>query len=307
MQTYLHQGGWYVSIHNHISSLLLTLYIIGVFYATGSRSSTEVMEDRFQALEVAYSDVKKAFEYYLSHLNQGRPFIMAAHSQVAQRYTYTSLPYLTYLPYLLICLTSMPPYLPTLLTFSPSPSLPSLQGTKLMARLLADCVDNNPPVLQRLICAYLIGGGIPMSVFQHDLPSMHASMSPEDVGGCVVGWDTIPRGRQIDRIALPVYIHTHFFLSSHPLLMYTQIFVMELVPVCPIYLAPWQSNITLLSLDDGNQQPMIGRYTSTHLSTYLPDFLIYPTYLPYLQISSYQSSHLGHSQWLYHYQQEEEG
>ncbi|TLM90566.1 DUF3089 domain-containing protein [Hymenobacter jeollabukensis] len=34
-----------------------------------------------QALALAYADVKSAFEYYLAHYNQGRPIIIAAHSQ----------------------------------------------------------------------------------------------------------------------------------------------------------------------------------------------------------------------------------
>jgi hypothetical protein len=34
-----------------------------------------------QALEVAYEDVKTAFLYYLEHYNEGRPFVIAAHSQ----------------------------------------------------------------------------------------------------------------------------------------------------------------------------------------------------------------------------------
>ena len=34
-----------------------------------------------QALDVAYTDVKAAFQYYLDHWNQGRPFIIAGHSQ----------------------------------------------------------------------------------------------------------------------------------------------------------------------------------------------------------------------------------
>lgn len=34
-----------------------------------------------KALEVAYEDVKLAFEYYLKYYNQGRPFIIASHSQ----------------------------------------------------------------------------------------------------------------------------------------------------------------------------------------------------------------------------------
>ncbi len=33
------------------------------------------------ALDLAYSDVKMAFEYYLAHYNHGRPFIIASHSQ----------------------------------------------------------------------------------------------------------------------------------------------------------------------------------------------------------------------------------
>jgi hypothetical protein len=32
-------------------------------------------------LDLAYSDVKKAFEYYLEHYNHGRPIIIASHSQ----------------------------------------------------------------------------------------------------------------------------------------------------------------------------------------------------------------------------------
>ncbi len=34
-----------------------------------------------KAFEVAYADVKAAFEYYMQHYNQGRPFIIASHSQ----------------------------------------------------------------------------------------------------------------------------------------------------------------------------------------------------------------------------------
>lgn len=34
-----------------------------------------------QALDYAYEDVKKAFEYYLAHYNNGRPIILAGHSQ----------------------------------------------------------------------------------------------------------------------------------------------------------------------------------------------------------------------------------
>jgi hypothetical protein len=37
--------------------------------------------DKEAALQLAYADVKKAFEYYLKNYNQGRPFIIASHSQ----------------------------------------------------------------------------------------------------------------------------------------------------------------------------------------------------------------------------------
>jgi len=36
------------------------------------------------ALELAYADVKASFQYYLNHWNQGKPFIIAAHSQGAR-------------------------------------------------------------------------------------------------------------------------------------------------------------------------------------------------------------------------------
>lgn len=35
----------------------------------------------FEAFMLAYSDVKMAFEYYLKHYNNGRPFVIASHSQ----------------------------------------------------------------------------------------------------------------------------------------------------------------------------------------------------------------------------------
>jgi hypothetical protein len=39
------------------------------------------LADRKAVLGFAYQDVKSAFEYYLAHYNQGRPFIIAGHSQ----------------------------------------------------------------------------------------------------------------------------------------------------------------------------------------------------------------------------------
>lgn len=42
---------------------------------------TEHAEDGQRALELAYTDVRAAFQYYLEHYNQGRPIVMASHSQ----------------------------------------------------------------------------------------------------------------------------------------------------------------------------------------------------------------------------------
>jgi len=47
---------------------------LDAFY-TNKKDSSEA------ALELAYNDVKKAFEYYLQHYNNGRPIIIASHSQ----------------------------------------------------------------------------------------------------------------------------------------------------------------------------------------------------------------------------------
>lgn len=47
---------------------------IGNFFAADKAKAN-------QAFELAYQDIKKAFEYYLAHWNNGRPVIIAAHSQ----------------------------------------------------------------------------------------------------------------------------------------------------------------------------------------------------------------------------------
>lgn len=50
--------------------------IIDVFYENKSTP-----DDSRNALEFAYGDVKRAFEYYLHNYNHGRPIIIASHSQ----------------------------------------------------------------------------------------------------------------------------------------------------------------------------------------------------------------------------------
>jgi hypothetical protein len=44
-------------------------------------------DDAKQAFDIAYDDVKTAFEYYLKNYNQGRPIIIAGHSQGTQHAT----------------------------------------------------------------------------------------------------------------------------------------------------------------------------------------------------------------------------
>jgi hypothetical protein len=41
----------------------------------------EDKESSFAALDLAYSDVERAFDHYIANTNQGRPFILVAHSQ----------------------------------------------------------------------------------------------------------------------------------------------------------------------------------------------------------------------------------
>ncbi|MEI6815981.1 MAG: DUF3089 domain-containing protein [Bacteroidota bacterium] len=44
-------------------------------------------DNGIKALELAYGDVKEAFDYYLKHYNHGRPFIIASHSQGSRHAT----------------------------------------------------------------------------------------------------------------------------------------------------------------------------------------------------------------------------
>ena len=51
--------------------------VLGGFYPKSRQDSL----DKEKALNLAYQDVKKAFEYYLEHYHQDRPIVIAAHSQ----------------------------------------------------------------------------------------------------------------------------------------------------------------------------------------------------------------------------------
>ncbi len=99
--------------------------------------------DAFSALDLAYSDVSRAFDYFIGHYSQGRPFIIAGHSQ----------------------------------------------GAMHALRLLAEKIDNTP-LYDRLIAAYVIGGGVKRDCFQRVYQHVAPCGSPTQTG-CLIAWDTV--------------------------------------------------------------------------------------------------------------------
>jgi hypothetical protein len=96
---------------------------------------------RTKAMDLAYGDVERAFDYFLEHYSRGRPFIIASHSQ----------------------------------------------GTAHGFRLLKERIDGSP-LAQRMVAAYLLGGGI-QDAEADALKTMHVCNSPTDIH-CLVQWDT---------------------------------------------------------------------------------------------------------------------
>lgn len=47
----------------------------------GGQIQQERLDEKRDALALAYSDIQNAFDYYMEHYNQGRPFLIASHSQ----------------------------------------------------------------------------------------------------------------------------------------------------------------------------------------------------------------------------------
>lgn len=64
------------SVFNHVGRVYAPRYRQGIIKCFSDTTANSRM-----ALDFAYSDVKKAFEYYLKHYNQNRPFFIASHSQ----------------------------------------------------------------------------------------------------------------------------------------------------------------------------------------------------------------------------------
>lgn len=94
------------------------------------------------ALEFAYTDVKKAFIYYLENYNNNRPIIIASHSQ----------------------------------------------GTYHAGRLLKEFFENKS-LSDKLVCAYIIGLGVPLNYFS----VMEPCRTPNETN-CFVTWRTFRKG-----------------------------------------------------------------------------------------------------------------
>jgi hypothetical protein len=63
------------SVYNNIGKVYAPLYRQAILKSFFNKKSGPL------ALDLAYSDVKRAFDYYMAHWNNGRPFILAGHSQ----------------------------------------------------------------------------------------------------------------------------------------------------------------------------------------------------------------------------------
>ncbi len=97
--TFLRPTGWNAAIDDRDATLLLDKDPLkhqasiftpaGRLYAPRYRQAAfgaflEDSEDADQALELAYTDIERAFDHYIRLENQGRPFLIASHSQGAK-------------------------------------------------------------------------------------------------------------------------------------------------------------------------------------------------------------------------------
>ncbi|SNC75449.1 Protein of unknown function [Hymenobacter gelipurpurascens] len=102
--THLGRGQWNADLTNkalnHITDVTTIRKQASVFNSTGRiyapryRQATlysffdEKTKNGDEAIELAYSDVKAAFQYYLDNYNRGRPIILAGHSQGTRHLTH---------------------------------------------------------------------------------------------------------------------------------------------------------------------------------------------------------------------------
>jgi hypothetical protein len=68
------------SVFNEVGKIYAPRYRQANINAYYPLTATDSLNAK-RAFELAYTDVKNAFEYYLTNLNQGRPIIIASHSQ----------------------------------------------------------------------------------------------------------------------------------------------------------------------------------------------------------------------------------
>lgn len=99
-------------------------------------------DTRDAVMRFAYADVERAFDHFLTHFSQGRPFIIASHSQ----------------------------------------------GTHHGVVLLRERVHGTP-LLERMVAAYLIGGGLAGSEFA-GMPDIGICADAAALG-CAVHWDAM--------------------------------------------------------------------------------------------------------------------
>ena len=58
-------------------------------------------------------------------------------------------------------------------------------------RLLEEYIDKSPHLVERLVCAYVVGSRIPLDKFTRTFRALRESTGPLDHTGVVVGWDTL--------------------------------------------------------------------------------------------------------------------
>jgi hypothetical protein len=67
---------YHASVFNHVGRVYVPRYRQAILQSYSDTTGSGQL-----ALDFAYEDVKRAFEYYMEHHNQGRPIILASHSQ----------------------------------------------------------------------------------------------------------------------------------------------------------------------------------------------------------------------------------
>jgi hypothetical protein len=67
---------YHTSVFNHVARVYAPRYRQAII-----KSYYDTLGNGTQAFDLAYDDLKRAFEYYMKHYNNGRPIIIASHSQ----------------------------------------------------------------------------------------------------------------------------------------------------------------------------------------------------------------------------------